>query len=80
MGSTSYYGSTLLKAIIAQNFIPATGYSTGTSTAGQGTAGYYWTGSLYTQVTSSAYNINFQGYDQEWTANRAYGFAIRPVR
>lgn len=61
-------------------FLPSAGCQTGKEREEVGTGGYYWTGSLNTQMPSSAYNLNFQGYDGEWTASRAYGFSIRPVR
>lgn len=60
-------------------FLPAAGYKMDTVVQEQGTGGFYWTGSLDTHMTSSAYNINFRGYDAEWSASRTYGFCIRPV-
>ena len=61
-------------------FLPSAGYKDGTERKGTGVEGFYWTGSLNRDMPSSAYNINFRGYDAEWSASRAYGFSVRPVR
>lgn len=61
-------------------FLPAAGYKTGRKRKEMGTGGFYWTGTLNRDMPSSAYNLNFRGYDAEWTASRAYGFSVRPVR
>lgn len=61
-------------------FLPAAGYQDGTERKEVGTGGFYWSGSLNRSMTSSAYNINFRGYDAEWTASRAYGFSVRAVK
>lgn len=61
-------------------FLPAAGYQPGKQRQETGSAGFYWSGTLNREMTSSAYNLNFRGYDAEWTASRAYGFSVRPVR
>jgi hypothetical protein len=61
-------------------FLPSAGYQDGKERKEVGTGGFYWTGTLNRDMPSSAYNINFRGYDAEWTACRAYGFSIRAVR
>lgn len=61
-------------------FLPSAGYQDGTERKEVGTGGYYWTGTLNRDMPSSAYNLNFRGYDADWSASRAYGFTIRPVR
>ena len=61
-------------------FLPSAGYQDSTERKETGTGGFYWTGTLNRDMPSSAYNINFRGYDAEWSASRAYGFSIRPVR
>ena len=61
-------------------FLPAAGYQNGTMLTEVGEGGFYWSGSLDRTMPSAAYNLNFRGYDAEWTANRSYGFSIRPVR
>ena len=61
-------------------FLPAAGYKTGTRRTDAEVQGYYWTGTLDRTMPSSAYNLNFQGYDADWPASRAYGFSIRAVR
>lgn len=44
-----------------------------------GSTGYYWSSTLSNEYTTAAYNLNFTGYTGRWSANRSYGFAIRPV-
>ena len=61
-------------------FLPAAGYKDGEEHKEIGTGGFYWSGSLNRSMTSSAYNLNFRGYDAEWTASRFYGFSVRAVR
>ena len=61
-------------------FLPAAGYQNGSAPSEVGEGGFYWSGSLDRSMPSAAYNLNFRGYDAEWTANRSYGFSIRPVR
>lgn len=61
-------------------FLPATGYQNGTTPSGVGEEGFYWSGSLDRNILSAAYNLNFRGYDSEWTANRSYGMSVRPVK
>lgn len=61
-------------------FLPAAGYQPGTERLQAGEQGYYWSSSLNRDMPSSAFNINFRGYDAEWSASRAYGFSIRAVR
>ena len=61
-------------------FLPSAGYQNGDVPSEVGEGGFYWSGSLNREMTSAAYNLNFRGYDAEWTANRAYGFSIRAVR
>ena len=61
-------------------FLPAAGYQPGTSRKKAGSQGYYWSSTLNEDMPSAAYNINFSGYNGEWSASRAYGFSIRAVR
>lgn len=62
-------------------FLPAAGYYNGTARVDtDNRQGYYWSSSVNMDMPSSAYNINFKGYDAEWSASRFYGFCIRPVR
>ena len=61
-------------------FLPAAGYQPGEERLEVGTQGYYWSASLNPDMRSSAYNINFRGYDAPWSASRAYGFSVRAVR
>lgn len=62
-------------------FLPAVGYYNGTAHVDtDNRQGYYWSSSVNMDMPSSAYNINFRGYDAEWSASRFYGFCIRPVR
>lgn len=70
--------------ITAQNgnsiFLPAAGFQKGSVRESVGTDGFYWTGNVNRNMLSSAYNINFRGYDADWSASRAYGFSVRAVR
>ena len=61
-------------------FLPSAGYQNGGSRTETGTGGFYWSGTLDRDMPSAAYNINFRGYDAEWSASRAYGFSVRAVR
>ena len=61
-------------------FLPAAGYQSGSERVAVGEQGYYWSSSVNPEMPSSAYNINFKGYDAEWSASRAYGFSIRAVK
>lgn len=59
-------------------FLPAAGQMR-EQAVNVGSTGYYWTGTLSAEYTTAAYNLNFTGYSGRWSANRAYGFCIRPV-
>ncbi|MCR4994414.1 MAG: hypothetical protein K6A32_03400 [Bacteroidales bacterium] len=61
-------------------FLPAAGYQNGTGRKEVGTGGFYWSGNLDRSMTSTAYNLNFRGYSDDWSANRFYGFSVRAVR
>ena len=61
-------------------FLPAAGYRVGTELKEEGTGGFYWTGNVNRSMTSAAYNLNFRGYDDDWPANRTYGFTVRAVK
>ena len=61
-------------------FLPAAGYKDGTTHKEAGTGGFYWSGSLDRTMTTAAYNLNFRGYDADWSASRAYGFSVRAVK
>ena len=61
-------------------FLPAAGYQNGTTPSEVGVGGFYWSGSLDRSMPSAAYNLNFRGYDADWSASRAYGFSVRPVK
>ena len=61
-------------------FLPAAGYQNDRKRHEEGEQGFYWTSTLNPDLTSAAYNLNFKGYAQQWSASRAYGFSIRPVR
>lgn len=61
-------------------FLPATGYMDGTEVKERTSGGFYWSGNIDRSMTSAAYNLNFRGYDAQWSAPRCYGFAVRAVR
>ncbi len=60
-------------------FLPAAGHCAGTAPQGVGSRGFYWTGTLSTDLSSAAYTLNFMGYEGRWSASRAYGMPIRAV-
>lgn len=45
-----------------------------------GATGYYWTATRSTEYSTSAFTLNFTGYDGRWSANRSFGFPIRAVK
>jgi len=61
-------------------FLPAAGFQNGPVPSEVGTGGFYWSGTVNREMLSAAYNLNFRGYDAEWSANRSYGFSVRAVR
>ena len=61
-------------------FLPAAGFQNGREPSEVGSGGFYWSGNLDRSMPSAAYNLNFRGYDADWSACRAYGFSVRPVR
>ena len=61
-------------------FLPAAGYQPADQREQAGTDGYYWTCIVNSDMPSTAYTLNFRGYDGDWTANRSYGFSVRAVR
>lgn len=61
-------------------FLPAAGYQDGTERKEEGAGGFYWSGNIDRSMTSAAYNLNFRGYDAQWSANRCYGFSVRAVK
>lgn len=61
-------------------FLPAAGYQDGTERKEEGTGGFYWSGNIDRSMTSAAFNLNFRGYDAQWSANRCYGFSVRAVK
>lgn len=60
-------------------YLPLSGYRTGTSKVGVGDSFYYWS-SMKPSTASAAYCLYSQNYTGNWSANRAYGFPVRPVR
>lgn len=60
-------------------FLPAAGQKRETVIE-LGTMGYYWTSTPSLEYSTAAMNLNFAGYDNHWSANRAYGFSIRAVK
>lgn len=61
--------------------LPATGYCKGTDLYNDGSHGYYWTRTLFYNVSSAAYHLDVTSGYMEWSNNeRFYGQCIRPVR
>ena len=62
-------------------FMPAAGYRYDTSLNSAGSNGDYWTRTLYTNYSSSAYNLDFNSGSFNWYhSSRDYGRSVRPVR
>ena len=62
-------------------FLPAAGYRDGASLSNAGSRGDYWSRSLYTRLSISAYSLYF-GSSNLFTRTyfRYYGRSVRPVR
>ncbi len=61
-------------------FLPAAGYCTDFDLFGEESYGYYWSSSLYTYNSGSAYYLEFVSGNVDWyTIPRLYGLSIRPV-
>ena len=60
-------------------FLPKAGKKADATPSEQGTRLYYWCGMSQSATATSAYVLNDTGYTGNWSANRSYGFAIRPV-
>lgn len=61
-------------------FLPAAGQYRDSKVVDSGTHGYYWSSTLSYDYPTAAFNLNFAGYSANWSANRSYGFCIRPVK
>ena len=62
-------------------FLPAAGYRFGTYLSDAGSLGYYWSRSLYTDWSGSAYGRFFNSGYWSWSSkDRDTGQCIRPVR
>lgn len=60
-------------------FLPAAGYRDGGS-GSFGSAGSYWSSSLYVDYSRSAYELYFYSSTVYWSgSNRFCGFSVRPV-
>ena len=61
-------------------FLPAAGYRDGTSLKYAGSYGYYWSSSLYTGNSGSAFYVSFYSGSVLWhLSNRYHGRSVRPV-
>ena len=61
-------------------FLPAAGYRSGTSVIGQGSGGYYCSGTLYEGSSDDAYCLDFNnGYADWYGSPRDFGHSVRPV-
>ncbi|MBQ0118168.1 MAG: hypothetical protein KBS42_00140, partial [Bacteroidales bacterium] len=61
-------------------FLPAAGYYNGSSRAGAGSIGFYWSSSLYDDYSGSAYRLYFNSSSVVWgNFYRSYGLPVRPV-
>lgn len=60
-------------------YMPLSGYRMGDGTLYAGSDFYYWC-SMKPSTASAAYCLFSQNYTGSWSANRSYGFTIRPVK
>ena len=61
-------------------FLPAAGYRNGSVWSGAGSAGEYWSSSLYTNSPDKACRFYFNSYEVDWDySRRYYGRSVRPV-
>lgn len=60
--------------------LPAAGNRNGESVNNSGSNGNYWSGSLNSNNSNNAYNLNFNSGNHDWNNNnRYYGHTVRPV-
>ena len=62
-------------------FLPAAGYRYGTEVVSRGSFGYYWSSSLYSNLSNYAYYLYFNSGHHDWYnfGSRYYGRSVRPV-
>ena len=61
-------------------FLPAAGYRNNSGLSGAGSYGNYWSSSLFTSDSRSAYGLDFISGDVDWdNDSRYYGLSVRPV-
>ena len=63
-------------------FLPAAGYCYSSDLYYAGSYGYYWSGSLNTDYSDSAYYLGFDSgnvYSDYYGSSRFYGQSVRPV-
>jgi hypothetical protein len=62
-------------------FLPAAGFRSDSNPYFPGSYGYYWSRSLHTGYSNSAYDLYFFSSDISWErSNRYLGLPVRPVR
>lgn len=60
--------------------LPAAGNRNGTEVNNRGSNGNYWSGSLNSNNSNNAYNLNFNSGNYDWNNNNRYnGHSVRPV-
>lgn len=61
-------------------FLPAAGNRNNTEVNNRGSNGNYWSGSLNSNNSNNAYNLNFNSSNYDWNNNNRYnGHTVRPV-
>ncbi len=61
-------------------FLPAAGSRYGTEVYYRGSYGYFWSSSLYSSNSNSAFYLGFYIGGRDWdSSSRCYGFPVRPV-
>ena len=81
---TTLYGEKGYKVISKKNgnsiFLPAAGYRYNSSLSNAGSYGSYWSSSLRTSYSSSAFNLYFNSSYVDWRSDlRDYGQSVRAV-
>lgn len=62
-------------------FLPAAGIRNGSSLGADGSNGYYWSSTLYSDFVRNGRNLFFYSdYADMYFGNRYYGFSVRPVQ